>query len=106
MQEALGVAHRFLIDTSVPEGDAHVRSLRLSVGKDDGLTEVRPHVLGLNVSEENVCIDSKYHSQSKSFPSNTGDTARGARDSEGSEMLSPGRVELDAAARLASVLVE
>jgi hypothetical protein len=57
-----------LINSSVPEDDAHIVSLWLSECKNQSLTEVTPHILGLNVSKNNIGINRHANSQAKAFP--------------------------------------
>ena len=46
-----------LIDLGVPESDTHVISFWLSIGEHDSIVEETPHVLWLDVGEENVRVD-------------------------------------------------
>ena len=57
-KQTLHILDGFFVEFSVPESDAHVISLRLSVGKHDGVVEVAPDVFRLDVGEENVRVDS------------------------------------------------
>jgi hypothetical protein len=68
LSEALHVLNMFLVNGSVPEDNTHVITLRFTKGKYKSLREVAPQVFWLNVSEEDICIDSKCNSQSKTFP--------------------------------------
>lgn len=51
------VLDMLLIDVDVPEDDAHVCALGLLKGKDEGVVEVGPLVLGLDVRKEDVRVD-------------------------------------------------
>lgn len=52
--ETLHVFHGPFVNLCIPESNAHVGSLGLSIGKNDGLVEVGPHVFWLNVGKENI----------------------------------------------------
>jgi hypothetical protein len=57
-----------LIDYCIPEDHTHIVSLGLSEGENQCVVEISPHVLRLNVGEENVAVDCKSNSQTKAFP--------------------------------------
>lgn len=69
------VFDRLFIDLGVPKGDAHVGSLRLTIGKDDRAVEEGPHVLWLDISKQDVGVDSENNSKTKAFPSDGVDHA-------------------------------
>jgi len=73
VKKALHVLDGLLVDLCVPESNAHVVSLWLSVSEDDGVVEEAPHVLGLDVGEEDVRVDGEDNSEAKSFPGKTVD---------------------------------
>jgi hypothetical protein len=57
-----------LINSRVPEDDAHIVSFWLSECKNQSLTEVTPHILRLNVGKNNIGINRHANSQAKAFP--------------------------------------
>ena len=79
--ETLHVLDWLLVDFGVPEGDAHIVSFGLSVGKHDRVVEVSPNILWLNVGKEDVWIDGKDNSQAEAFPSDAVDDTRLSWDS-------------------------
>ena len=59
VDETLHVFDRSLVDLGVPEGDAHISSLWLTISKDNSIVKVGPHVLWLDVCEKNIGINRK-----------------------------------------------
>ena len=59
-----------LIDCSVPENDTHIVALRLSESENEGITEVTPHILRLDICEDHVGVHSHADSKSKTLPGN------------------------------------
>ena len=56
VDETLHVFDRSLVDLGVPEGDAHIVPLWLSVCENNRVVEEAPHVFRLDVREEDVRI--------------------------------------------------
>ena len=48
-----------LVDGRIPEYDTHVVALRLAEGEDKSIREVAPHVVGLDICEEDIGVDGK-----------------------------------------------
>ena len=92
--EAFHVLDVLLIDEHVPKDDAHVVSLWLSEGKDQGVREVPPHVLRLDVREEDVGVHSQGNAQAEPFPAHGVDHAGVGWDSQTPEMDAERVVEL------------
>lgn len=86
----------FLVYGDIPEDDAHIVTLRLAEGEDKSTREVSPHVVGLNVGEEDVRVHGKSDSQSISFPSYSVNHSSERRDAKGAKMLAKCRVKLNA----------
>ena len=85
-----------LVDRGIPEYDAHVVTLGFTEGKHERAREVAPEIVWLNVSKQDIGVNSKCYSQTITFPSHSIDHSCEGWDSERSEMLSEGRVELNA----------
>lgn len=84
-----------LVDAGIPEDDAHIVALGLAEGKHEGLGEVAPHVVRLDVSEEDVGIHGKADTHAISFPADGVHNSAVRRHSERADVLARGRVELD-----------
>jgi hypothetical protein len=84
-----------LVDAGVPEDDAHVIALRLAESEHQGLGEVAPHVVGLDVSEEDVRIDSQADTHAVAFPADRVDNSAVRRYTQTTDVLARGGVELD-----------
>ena len=54
MNETLHILNRSLVLSGIPESDTHIISFWLSVSEDNGLIQVGPHVLRLNVGEKDI----------------------------------------------------
>lgn len=59
-----------LIDGGVPKNDTHIVALRLSERKNEGITEVTPHIFRLNICEDHIRVHSHADSKSKTLPGN------------------------------------
>lgn len=84
-----------LVNAGIPEYNTHIAALRLSEGEHQSLREVAPHVVRLNVSEEDVRVYSKANTHAKAFPAEGVDYTAVRRYSETTDMLARRRVELD-----------
>ena len=71
-----------LVDGGVPEDDAHIVTLGLAEGEHEGASEVAPHVVGLDVGEQDVRVDSESDSKTIAFPSDSIDHAGEGWDTE------------------------
>jgi len=69
-KQALHVLNGLFIDLCVPEGDAHVVALWLSECKHNGLVEVCPDIIRLNVRKQDIRVYGQHNPQSKALPSN------------------------------------
>jgi hypothetical protein len=54
----------------VPKHDAHIVTLRLAEAEDQRVGKVSPHIVRLDVGEQDVCVHSESNAQAKAFPSN------------------------------------
>ena len=93
--EALHVLDMLLVNRGVPKDDAHIISLGLAEGKDKRAREVAPHVVWLDVGEQDVRVDSQSDSQTVAFPGDSVNHACERRHTQGSQVLAKGGVELD-----------
>ena len=55
--QSLHVLNVLLVHGGVPEDDAHIVALGLAEGEDEGVGEIAPHVVGLNVRKQDIGID-------------------------------------------------
>jgi len=69
MNQTLHVLYGLLIDLGIPERNAHVVSLGFTVREHNRIVEERPQILGLDVREEDVGVDSENDAKAKTFPS-------------------------------------
>jgi len=83
-----------LVDGGVPEHDAHVVALGLAEREHKSLREVAPHVVRLNVGEQDVGIDRQADSHAISFPAQTVDNSAVGGHPKTTDMLSHRRIEL------------
>ena len=93
--EALHVLDMLLVNRGVPKDDAHIISLGLAEGKDKRAREVAPHIVWLDVGEQDVRVDGQSDSQTVAFPGNSINHACEGRHTQGSQVLAKGGVELD-----------
>ena len=84
--KALHVLNMLLIDGDIPKYDAHVVALRLAESEDQSAGKVAPHVVRLDVGEQDVRIDGKGDSQTVTFPSYSVDHAGEGGHAKGSKM--------------------
>lgn len=84
-----------LVDTDVPENDAHIVALGFAESKDQSLREVAPHVIWLDVGKQNVCVDSQGNTQAEAFPTNGVNHTSEGGHSQTTKMVSERRVELN-----------
>lgn len=73
VDETLHIFHRFFINFCVPESNTHIISLWFSISEYDGIIEVRPDVLWLNICKEDVGIDGENNSETEALPSDAVD---------------------------------
>ena len=85
--QSLHVLDMLLVNRSVPEDDAHIVALWLSEGKNESAGEVAPHVVWLDVGEQDVRVNGESDSEAIAFPGHGVDHAGEGWDAEGTQML-------------------
>jgi hypothetical protein len=94
--KTLHVLNMFFVYGDIPEDNAHIIALRLAEGEDKSAGEIAPHVVWLDIGEEDVCVNGKSDSQPIAFPSYCVNHACEGRDAKRTKMLTKRRVKLDA----------
>ena len=69
------------VDRGIPEDDTHILAFGLFESKDQGVVEVGPEILGLDVCEKDVRIHGKTDAETEAFPRKRRNDSRGAWDS-------------------------
>ena len=94
--QALHVLHMLLVYRGIPENDAHIVSFGLAEGKNKRAGEVAPHIVWLDVGEQDIRVDGQSDSQTVTFPGYSVNHTSEGGHTKGSQVLAKGGVELDA----------
>jgi len=84
--ETVHILNVLFVDTGIPENNAHIAALWLAESKHKSGAEVAPHIVRLDIGEQNVSVHCKSHSQPEAFPGNAVHDTRVAWHAEGPQV--------------------